>query len=383
MQTIRLFYKDPYQTQFEAVVAENRAYKGKFQVRLTQTCFYPEGGGQPYDTGTLNDIAVTEVHESDGEIWHTVAAPIKVGETVHGQIDWERRFDLMQQHSGEHIISGILHEMTGCDNVGFHLTPENVYIDLSLPLDIETLRQAEDRANRYIWENHPIEICWPDPETLAAMEYRSKKELTGDVRIVAFPGADRCACCGTHVASSGAVGQIRLLTVQNWKGGVRVEMACGKRALDISRDWMNQTLEISRSLSVKPHAAASAVHRLESELAAAKARAAALEDSLFAVWAEEYAGEGNLLLFKDGLTPDGLRRLTGLLTEKRKGRCAVFSGNDQEGYKYAVGEKDGDLRVLVKEMNTVLNGRGGGKPFFAQGSVQAAKAEIEQFFAGK
>ena len=157
------------------------------------------------------------------------------------------------------------------------------------------------------------------------MEYRSKKELTGDVRIVAFPGADRCACCGTHVASSGAVGQIRLLTVQNWKGGVRVEMACGKRALDISRDWMNQTLEISRSLSVKPHAAASAVHRLESELAAAKARAAALEDSLFAVWAGEYAGEGNLLLFKDGLTPDGLRRLTGLLTEKREGRCAVFS----------------------------------------------------------
>lgn len=383
MQTIRLFYNDPYQTQFEAVVAETRAYKGKFQVRLTQTCFYPEGGGQPYDTGTLNDIAVTEVHESDGEIWHTVAAPIEVGETVYGQINWERRFDLMQQHSGEHIISGILHEMTGCDNVGFHLTPENVYIDLSLPLDIETLRQAEDRANRYIWENHPIEICWPDLETLAAMEYRSKKELTGDVRIVAFPGADRCACCGTHVASSGAVGQIRLLTVQNWKGGVRVEMACGKRALDISRDWMNQTLEISRSLSVKPHAAASAVHRLESELAAAKTRAAALEDSLFAVWAEEYAGEGNLLLFKDGLTPDGLRRLTSLLTEKRKGRCAVFSGNDQEGYKYAVGEKDGDLRALVKEMNTVLNGRGGGKPFFAQGSVQAAKAEIEQFFAGK
>ena len=124
MQTIRLFYQDPYQTQFEAVVAETRVHKDKFQVRLNQTCFYPEGGGQPYDTGTLNDIRVTEVHESDGEIWHTVAAPIEVGEAVKGQIDWERRFDLMQQHSGEHIISGILHQMTGCDNVGFHLTPE-------------------------------------------------------------------------------------------------------------------------------------------------------------------------------------------------------------------------------------------------------------------
>ena len=383
MQTIRLFYQDPYQTQFEAVVAETRVHKDKFQVRLNQTCFYPEGGGQPYDTGTLNDIRVTEVHESDGEIWHTVAAPIEVGEAVKGQIDWERRFDLMQQHSGEHIISGILHEMTGCDNVGFHLTPENVYIDLSLPLDADTLREAENRANRYIWGNHPIDISWPDPETLAAMEYRSKKELTGDVRIVAFPGADRCACCGTHVAASGEIGQIRLLTVQNWKGGVRVEMACGKRALEISRDWMNETLEISRSLSVKPAGASAAVHRLESELSAAKMRVSALEDSLFAAWAEEYSGEGDLTLFKDGLTPDSLRKLTGSLIEKRTGRCAVFSGNDQDGYKYAVGQKDGDLRTLVKEMNAALNGRGGGKPFFAQGSVAASKEQIEQFFAGK
>ena len=383
MQTIRLFYQDPYQTQFEAVVAEIRVHKDKFQVRLNQTCFYPEGGGQPYDIGTLNDIRVTEVHESDGEIWHTVAAPIEVGEAVKGQIDWERRFDLMQQHSGEHIISGILHEMTGCDNVGFHLTPENVYIDLSLPLGADTLREAENRANRYIWENHPIDISWPDAETLAAMEYRSKKELTGDVRIVAFPGADRCACCGTHVATSGEIGQIRLLTVQNWKGGVRVEMACGKRALEISRDWMNETLEISRSLSVKPAGALAAVHRLESELSAAKMRVSALEDSLFAAWAEEYSGEGDLTLFKDGLTPDSLRKLTGSLIEKRTGRCAVFSGNDQDGYKYAVGQKDGDLRTLVKEMNAALNGRGGGKPFFAQGSVAASKEQIEQFFAGK
>ena len=383
MQTIRLFYQDPYQTQFEAVVAETRVHKDKFQVRLNQACCCAEGGGQPYDTGTLNDIRVTEVHESDGEIWHTVAAPIEVGEAVKGQIDWERRFDLMQQHSGEHIISGILHQMTGCDNVGFHLTPENVYIDLSLPLDADTLREAENRANRYIWGNHPIDISWPDPETLAAMEYRSKKELTGDVRIVAFPGADRCACCGTHVATSGEIGQIRLLTVQNWKGGVRVEMACGKRALEISRDWMNETLEISRSLSVKPAGASAAVHRLESELSAAKMRVSALEDSLFAAWAEEYSGEGDLTLFKDGLTPDSLRKLTGSLIEKRTGRCAVFSGNDQDGYKYAVGQKDGDLRTLVKEMNAALNGRGGGKPFFAQGSVAASKEQIEQFFAGK
>ena len=160
-------------------------------------------------------------------------------------------------------------------------------------------------------------------------------------------------------------------------------MACGKRALEISRDWMNETLEISRSLSVKPAGALAAVHRLESELSAAKMRVSALEDSLFAAWAEEYSGEGDLTLFKDGLTPDSLRKLTGSLIEKRTGRCAVFSGNDQDGYKYAVGQKDGDLRALVKEMNAALNGRGGGKPFFAQGSVAASKEQIEQFFAGK
>ena len=381
METIQLYYNDPYQTDFEAEVREIMEIKGGYIVRLSQTCFYPEGGGQPCDTGTLGGVKVTAVHEGGGEIWHTVDSPLEVGAKVHGQIDWERRFDLMQQHSGEHILSGVLHQMTGCDNVGFHLSTENVYVDFDKPMDMALLREAELRANRIIWENRPVQIWYPGKEELAALDYRSKKELTGDVRIVAFPGADTCACCGTHVAAAGAVGCIKVLSVQNYKGGVRVEMACGKRALDIETAWMEQDQEVGRMLSVKPFQTVAAVKKLSDELSAARIRLAAMEDKVFAGKAAELAGKGDVLLFEDGLSPDSVRRMCTLIMDSCGGRCAVFSGSDADGYKYALGLKDGDLRAFVKEMNSKLNGRGGGKPFFAQGSVSATRAEIEAFFA--
>jgi alanyl-tRNA synthetase len=380
METVRLFYTDPYQVHFSAVVQEVREEKGKILVRLERTCFYPEGGGQPCDTGRLNGVRVVDVQERGGEIWHTVEAPLEVGAPVDGEIDWERRFDLMQQHSGEHILSGILHEMTGCDNVGFHLTTENVYVDFDKPMDLPLLREAELRANRYIWENHPVEIDFPDAETLAALPYRSKKELTGDVRIVTFPGADICACCGTHVERSGAVGCVKVLSCQNYKSGVRVEIACGRRALETATVWMEQAQEVGRMLSVKPEQAVGAVQKLSNELGALRLKLARMEEQQFAKKAEELADAGNVLLFEEGLTPDGVRKLCTLVAERCGGRCAVFSGSDADGYKYAVGETDGDLRELVKKLNKELNGRGGGKPFFAQGSVQAARAEIEAFF---
>lgn len=380
METIQLYYTDPYQTEFTAVVKEVREKKGAYLVRLSQTCFYPEGGGQPYDTGVLGGALVTEVHEKDDEIWHTVSKPLEVGAEVEGKINWKRRFDLMQQHSGEHILSGILHQMTGCDNVGFHLTTENVYVDFDKPMDRTLLREAELRANRFIWENHPVKIWYPDAAELAALEYRSKKELTGKVRIVSFPGADVCACCGTHVAASGAVGSVKILSVQNYKGGVRVEIVCGQRALETATLWMEQDQEIGRLLSVKPQQTVAAVKKLSDELSALRIRLAAMEEKAFADKADKLAGKGDVLLFEEGLTPDSVRKLCTLVMESCGGRCAVFSGNDADGYKYAIGQKDGDLRTIVKKMNSKLNGRGGGKPFFAQGSVMATKAEVETFF---
>ena len=381
--TQKLYYESPYLTNFTARVEEIRPEKEKYIVRLDATAFYPEGGGQPYDLGTLGAANVLEVHEKGDEIWHTVDSPLEVGTNVEGKIDWNRRFDLMQQHSGEHILSGILHEMTGCDNVGFHLTADNIYVDFNLPIDMKTLREAEMRANRYIWENHPVEISYPTSEELKTLSYRSKKELTGQVRIVSFSGADICACCGTHVAFSGEIGQIRVLTVQNWKGGVRVEMACGSRALEIGRIWMDETIAIARSLSVKPESASAAVKKLSDELSSLKMTIASLKEASFAKIASEYANQGNVLLFEDDLTSDDIRKLAGLLAEKCGGRAALFSGNDADGYKYALAETNGDLRALTKEMNSVLSGRGGGKPFFTQGSVTAGRSEIEQFFQEK
>lgn len=375
----KLYEENPFLTHFSATVESCVQGKKGWDVILDQTAFYPEGGGQPYDVGTLGGVQVLEVHEREDRVVHTCDAPLEVGTMVAGEIDWDRRFDLMQHHSGEHIVSGIAHSKWGCDNVGFHMGADVITIDLNTLIDETQLQELEQDVNRYIWEDHPIQIDFPSPEELEVLPYRSKKALTGRVRIVSFPGADMCACCGTHVATSGQVGLVKLLSVQKFRDGVRIELVCGKRALDYLSRIMEQNRMISNLLSSKPMETAAAVQRLMEENNQLKSRILAMEDSQFAALAEQHANAGNVILFQDGLTPDGLRRLCDKVLQNCNGRCACFSGDDQSGYKYAIGEKDGDLRAFVKELNQTLGGRGGGKPFFAQGSVSAARAEIETF----
>ena len=375
----KLYEENPFLTHFSATVESCVQGKKGWDVILDQTAFYPEGGGQPYDVGTLGGVQVLEVHEREDRVVHTCDAPLEVGTMVAGEIDWDRRFDLMQHHSGEHIVSGIAHSKWGCDNVGFHMGADVITIDLNTLIDETQLRELEQDVNRYIWEDHPIQIDFPSPEELEVLPYRSKKALTGRVRIVSFPGADMCACCGTHVATSGQVGLVKLLSVQKFRDGVRIELVCGKRALDYLSRIMEQNRMISNLLSAKPMETAAAVQRLMEENNQLKSRILTMEDSQFAALAEQHANAGNVILFQDGLTPDGLRRLCDKVLQNCGGRCACFSGDDQSGYKYAIGEKDGDLRAFVNELNQTLSGRGGGKPFFAQGSVSASRAEIEAF----
>ena len=375
----KLYEENPFLTHFSATVESCVQGKKGWDVILDQTAFYPEGGGQPYDVGTLGGVQVLEVHEREDRVVHTCDAPLEVGTMVAGEIDWDRRFDLMQHHSGEHIVSGIAHSKWGCDNVGFHMGADVITIDLNTLIDETQLQELEQDVNRYIWEDHPIQIDFPSPEELEVLPYRSKKALTGRVRIVSFPGADMCACCGTHVATSGQVGLVKLLSVQKFRDGVRIELVCGKRAMDYLTRTLEQNRMISNLLSAKPMETAAAVQRLMEENNQLKSRILAMEDSQFAALAEQHANAGNVILFQDGLTPDGLRRLCDRVLQNCGGRCACFSGDDQSGYKYAIGEKDGDLRSFIKELNQTLNGRGGGKPFFAQGSVSAARAEIEAF----
>ncbi|MCI8649422.1 MAG: alanyl-tRNA editing protein [Anaerotruncus sp.] len=383
MDTEKLYEKDPYLKTFSATVTSCRPEKQLWLVTLDRTAFFPEGGGQPYDIGTLDEIPVQQVHLKNGELLHYTCQPLAVGTQVTGRIDWVRRFDLMQQHSGEHIISGLIHQKYGYDNVGFHLGLENMTIDLSGELDMDQLAEIEAAANAYIWENHPTEISCPPPEELSTLPYRSKKELTGVVRIVRFPGADLCACCGTHVAYTGEIGLVKLLSCQRFREGVRIELLCGKRAVAYCSTILAQNHQTSVLLSAKVRETAAAVRRLYEEHQQQIYRLTELENQQFVRQAQALAGKGDVLLFEDGLSPDGVRRLAIAVLEQCGGLCAVFSGDDANGYKYALGQKGGDLRVLVQQLNSSLNGRGGGKPFFAQGSVQAARAAIEAFFQNK
>ena len=383
MATEKLFYQDAHQQTFQAQVVSCTPGKHGCDVVLDRTCFYPEGGGQPGDTGFLSGVRVTDTHERGDEIVHFCAQPLAVGQTVEGRIDYDRRFSFMQLHSGEHILSGVIHRRFGYENVGFHMGAEFVTIDFSGMLTPEDLTAVEAEANEWVWKNVPVEITYPDTEALRTIPYRSKKELTGQVRIVTISGADICACCGTHVSNTGEIGLIKIFSCVKFHDGVRLEILCGRRALQYLSAIAGQNRQVSGLLSAKPLETADAVERLLNAEAAQKQRAAALEEQVFGQKARTLAGAGNVLLFEAPMSPDSLRRLTDLIMTACGGRAAVFAGSDQEGYKYAVGEQSGDLRQLVKELNAQLRGRGGGKPFFAQGSVQAGRAEIEAFFAGR
>ena len=254
METRKLYYEDPFQKGFATTVVSCDAVKGGYAVVLAETAFYPEGGGQPYDTGVLGEANVLEVHEKNGVITHLCDKPFEVGESVSGKIDWARRFDHMQQHSGEHICSGLICERFHCDNVGFHMGADVVTIDFNADISWDELMEIEQLANLYIYEDHPIDIQFYRGAELDKVDYRSKKPLEGDVRIVSFPGADCCACCGTHVVRSGQVGLVKFLSVQKFRDGVRIELLSGKRAHRYLSECWAQDVRIAQALSVKPNA---------------------------------------------------------------------------------------------------------------------------------
>ena len=379
-ETKKLYYEDVYQKEFTAIVQECKKLEKGYGIILDQTAFYPEGGGQPCDIGTLNDISVYDVQEEGNRIVHYTDTPVEAGTEVSGKIDWERRFDLMQQHSGEHIVSGLIHEAYGYDNVGFHMSSDVITVDFSGVLDEKQLKEIEDETNKKIWENTAVEIFYPPKEELEKLSYRSKKELTGQVRLVRFPGSDLCACCGTHVTHTGEIGMVKLLSVVKFHDGIRMEMICGKRVLDYLNMVNEQNHQISMKLSAKMDRTADAVQRLQDENFRMKGQVARMEEEMFRAESKKWEGAGSVLIFKEGLEADSVRKLADAVMNTCEGCCAVFSRNEDGSYKYAMGEIDGDLRQYTKEMNAALNGRGGGKPFFVQGSVQATEDEIRNFF---
>ena len=388
MQPTQKYYEaDAYRREADAVIlAAEPDGRGGGKLALDGTVFYPEGGGQPADHGTLTlpdgaRLTVTDVHEQGGVIWHRVdalpdtAAP---GTAVTGRIDWAWRFDKMQQHTGEHILSGILHQMFGAENVGFHIGSDAVRMDTSVPISAEGLREAELAANRIVWQNVPVLITYPTREELARMTYRSKKEIEGQVRIVTIPGADVCACCGTHTAATGAVGQIKILAAENYKGGVRLSIVCGERALLAAQAMRQRQADIGALLSAKPSETAHAVHRVYDEYTALKFAHFGLCSELFDGLAAQVAPGADAIRIVPGLDPDGLHRLAARLSEATTGLCAALTANEK-GTGYCLAQAGGDVRALTKALNTALNGRGGGKPGICQGSCAAAPEQVETF----
>ena len=381
METVRLYYQDAHLREFSAHVVSCEPEKEHWAVVLDQTAFYPEGGGQPGDTGTLDSVRVLDTHARGEEIVHYCDAPLTPGSAVRGTIDWARRFDYMQQHSGEHIVSGIIHRRFGYENVGFHMGADMVTIDFSGMLTMDDVREIEREANEAVWANLPIVVSWVDGEEKANAVYRSKKPISGVLRLVSIPAIDVCACCGTHVSMTGEIGLVKIFTCQKFHDGVRLEMLCGRKAYGYVNSILEQNKRISGLLSAKPQQTAQAAERMLDELAQVKYRAGALELRLIAQAAEALAGKGDSLLFME-LSADGLRQMADAGMHACGGVCAVFTGSDEAGWRYAIGHAGGDLRAFSKRMNDALRGRGGGKPEFVQGSVQASRAEIEAFWNG-
>ncbi len=353
----------------------------RYQIVLDRTAFFPEGGGQYADTGQLQAdsevVRVLDVQERDGKIFHITDRPVPAGSTVSGQIDWAERFMKMQQHTGEHIVSGLVHAHFGYDNVGFHLGSIDCTMDFNGEITREELHEIELRANEAAAANLDIQVSYPSGEELAGLEYRSKIEIEGWVRIVTIPGFDVCACCAPHVKKTGEIGVIKLTHVQRYKGGVRVTMLCGSRALADYDRKSESVRRISASLCAKEDEVAEAVEHLKEECARLKARLAEQQKEMLRLKARESDGEkGAVCLFESGLEGDGPRLLMNLVMERGHELCAVFCGNDEEGYRYVIGSVSLDLRKLVKELNAAFSGRGGGKPEMVQGSLKGTESEL-------
>ncbi len=381
--TEKLYDKDSHLREFTAKVISCEREGEQWAVILDRTAFFPEGGGQAADTGILGGCPVLDVQEKAGDICHYTSAPLAVGETVTGILAWEKRFRRMQNHTGEHLLSGLVHAHYGYRNVGFHLGDGDVTVDFDGELTRAQLEELETEVNRAIAGNASVTCWYPPQEELASLDYRSKLELTKNVRLVRIEGYDLCACCAPHVSRTGEIGSLHILDFMRHRGGIRLHMLCGLDAMEDARARYQATLAISGLLSVPQLETPNAVRRVLGELEEMKQ---ALSDARRQVLQMKAAlipeTEGNLCLFEPELDMLSLRELVNAGMQKTKGICAAFTGKDGD-WKYIIGSQRADLRSMAKEINAAIGGRGGGRAEMIQGSCTAAQKEIEAYFRQK
>lgn len=399
IDTDKLYESDSYIRSFEAEVISCNETKinvgGKetkaYAVVLTATAFFPEGGGQYADKGSIEGIEVMDVQSGDEGIVHYLPEALEVGKTIHGDIDWNTRFSRMQKHSGEHLFCGLIHNEFGYDNEGFHLTDECVTLDVNGALTEEQILTIERRANQIIYENVPITVSYPDPDELEGLDYRSKLELTDGVRLVTIEGVDVCACCAPHVSSTGEIGCIKVIEVAPHRGGTRITMNAGIGAYEDYASIARATKTIMAVVSSKRYETAQFVASMQERMQKLQAENTALKKEITTyvvnqvksdILARDKSDMSPLLIFTDSLDDVQLRNVINESCEIFAGRVAGFLGNDSSGYRYIVSVKgkDADLPIFAKTLNAELNGRGGGNQEMIQGQVKSTRSAIEMFF---
>ena len=383
--TEKLYYIDSHMKTFTATVTACEKDGERYLVTLDRTAFFPDGGGQPGDSGMIGDVRVFDTHEKNGEILHYVNRTLEIGCTYDCAIDWETRFRRMQNHSGEHIVSGLVHKKYGYSNVGFHMGADVVTIDFDGFLTPEQLAEIEREANYAVAANYKVTATFPSPEVLKTLEYRSKLELTENVRIVEIENTDICACCAPHVSSTAEVGLVKILSSERRRrggDGVRMTMLCGLDAYENYTRTHDNNAAISMLLSAKREETAEAVERVLAEQERLKQRNAELSRALAHLRAETVEPtDGNFIIFDAVLDEPALRELVNETVTKCGGLAAVFSGSDEAGYRYIIGSRKIDLRASAKEINSGISGRGGGSSEMIQGSCKESAENIQKFLS--
>lgn len=384
-ETEKLYYKDSHMKEFEATVVsceEKLSAKGEktgYRIVLDRTAFFPEGGGQFGDIGWLNEVEVFDTHEKGGMIYHETREAMEPGRTVKGKLDFDVRFDRMQQHTGEHILSGLVHSLYGYDNVGFHLGAEITTLDFNGELTEEEIKDLELRANRAVFENVPVQVLYPSKEQLKNVNYRSKIEIEGQVRIVSIPGCDICACCAPHVDRSGEIGLIKIISCERHRGGCRVTILCGGRALADYQKKQQSVTEVSVALSAKPEKIGESVQHLKEQQNRIREQLNRMQELYLQKKLEEFTpGERNVCIFEEELDNIAARNFVNSAVEKCEGVCGAFIGTDEAGYHYILGSRTTDLRAFSKMLNEKFQGKGGGKPEMVQGSLTGRAEEIQR-----
>lgn len=405
-KTICLYDANAYATEFDATVlsceeapkSETGENTHTYNLILDQTLFFPEQGGQSPDKGTINGIQVSDVQINDGVIVHTLtvdneeaheAAVIKdslpkPGDKVHGIIDWTHRFYNMQQHSGEHIFSGIVHSRFGYDNVGFHLSDQTVTMDFNGIMSEQDIYDIEYEVNKAITENIEVQVTFPTREELEKLEYRSKIEIEGQVRIVTVPGYDVCACCAPHVRRTGEIGILKVMGIQNYKGGIRVTILCGFRALMAFREKAAVISELTGFLTTGQDKLVDTVKKLKTSSQSMSSQLAQANQTLLLQKLESIPAEQeDVIMFETGINTKTLRNVINSMMEKHSGYCGIFVGDDENGYNYVVGSKNKDCKEIAGKLKDEFSAKGGGNNQMIQGSVTASADDISKVFNGK